>query len=71
MTCDEEEITVLRKINKTLRTVNKGLRLQLQKSHEYADSLFLSLCGTYEDFESEEGGLPDPDIVTATPGQES
>jgi hypothetical protein len=44
--CDQEETTVIRQMNKTLRTVNKGLRSQLQQSGERVDEMFLALCET-------------------------
>lgn len=39
MTCDcvKEETTVVRKLNKTLRTMNKLLRSNLQQAQEQAD----------------------------------
>ena len=46
MTCDcvEEEVAVLRKINTTLRTMNRSLRNQLRIANEHSDELFMALC---------------------------
>lgn len=46
MYCDEEEITVVQKLNRTLRAVNKTIRLRLQKLMEEKDELFLMVCAT-------------------------
>jgi hypothetical protein len=46
MYCDEEEITVVQKLNRTLRSVNKIVRARLQKVLEEKDELFLMLCAT-------------------------
>lgn len=46
MYCDDEEITVVQKLNRTLRTVNKSIRQRLQVLMEEKDELFLMLCST-------------------------
>lgn len=47
MSCNcEEEITVIQKLNRTLRQVNKGIRARLQAKMEEMDELFLLLCHT-------------------------
>lgn len=47
MSCDcEEEITVIQKLNRTLRTVNKNMRARLQRKMEEMDELFLLFCDT-------------------------
>lgn len=46
MYCDEEEITVVQKLNRTLRTVNKSIRARLQVLMEEKDELFLLMCAT-------------------------
>jgi hypothetical protein len=46
MHCDEEEITVIQKLNRTLRTVNKTIRQRLQKLLEEKDELFLMVCAS-------------------------
>lgn len=48
MVCDcvQDEITVVRNINKTLRTMNRLLRAQLQTSKEHADDIFEALCAS-------------------------
>lgn len=42
----EEEITVIQKLNRTLRTVNKTIRARLQAKLEEMDELFLLFCDT-------------------------
>lgn len=47
MSCNcEEEITVIQKLNRTLRQVNKNIRARLQAKMEEMDELFLLLCAT-------------------------
>lgn len=47
MSCDcEEEITVIQKLNRTLRQVNKNVRARLQAKLEEMDELFLLFCDT-------------------------
>lgn len=61
MNCDcvEDEITVVRRINKALRTTNHMLRQQLQTSREQIDDMFNTLCAMDSDVSPDSGGLLD------------
>jgi hypothetical protein len=46
LTEDEEIVDVLRSHRRTLRTVNKKIRKQVQELQDNADTLFAEICNT-------------------------
>lgn len=42
----EDELDVLRRTNRALRSVNRSLRGRLKRSEEAADNAFIALCET-------------------------
>jgi hypothetical protein len=46
---DEEIVDVLRSHRRTLRTVNKKIRKQVQELQDHADTLFAEICNTNDE----------------------
>jgi hypothetical protein len=72
MTCDcvQDEIAVVRRMNKTLRTMNGLLREKLRIVQEHTDAIFMAWCEMDDKrIESFDGGLPEDDIGNQVTGR--